>query len=267
MSLPPSTLDPRPSTLACGYVRGSTEDQVGTLTAQSDQIAAYCAFKKFTLIHPSSTSPDQPSTLNPQPAACFIDSGTSAFSTPFYQRPVAAGMVALMLAAGVRHLVITKLDRGFRNTLDCLTTLADLAAKGIAVHVLDLQLDTSTSVGNFVLTVMAAMAQLENERRSERQKDVFKVRRAQSLRCGKVPYGKRLDPTNPRGKMLDDEYEQQTLARLLPGGDLATLPGNAAARQLNTEGKPAKHGGKWHGPTVNQLRKSHLRDKPNPHSP
>ena len=236
-----------PLQAACGYVRGSTDEQQDTLTAQSQQIAAYCQFKSLELCHPETRG------------ATFIDSGTSAFSVPFYEREVAADMVAWMVAQKVRHLVFTKLDRGFRNTLDCLFTLRDLAAKGITVHILDLSLDTSTPVGKFVLTVMAAMAELENERRSERQKDVFKVRKAAGQICGNIPYGWRLaeksEAAGGDGQLAPDLYEQAILARLTTG-DLAACSANEAARRLNAAGTPAKKGGAWFGAAIGKIRQA-----------
>lgn len=259
-SIPP--LVTGPAATACGYVRGSTDEQQDTLTAQAGQIQRYCEFRGFSLVHQGeeegetgrqggrANSPTLP--LSPSPTRCFIDSGTSAFSVPFYERPVAGGMVTWMQEQGVKNLILTKLDRGFRNTLDCLFTIQDLNAKGIAIHILDMQLDTSTSIGKFVLTVMAGVAELENERRSERQRDVFKVRKAQNRRCGTIPYGQRLKEGSD-DQFEPDPYEQAILARILTG-DLATCSANEAARRLNAAGIPAKRGGAWFPATVNNLR-------------
>jgi len=226
--------------LACGYVRGSTVEQIDTLTAQAEHIRKYCEFKGLALAHPTPG------------AQCFIDSGTSG-TVPFYERACAASMVTWMAETGVKHLILAKLDRGFRDALDCLFTVADLEKKGVTLHILDIQLDMSTPVGKLIVTVLAAIAEMENKRRSERQKDAFKVRRAENKICGAIPYGYRLGDDDESLEPI--EGEQAILARLLTG-DLAACSCNEAARRLNAADIPAKQGGKWHGATIANLRRN-----------
>lgn len=232
-----------------GYVRGSTDEQQNTLESQEGQIRAYCTFRGFELVR------------------LFLDSGESAFSTAFYERPQAAAMLAWMNGkadetgkARATGIVFAKLDRGFRDALDCLFTVDDLARRGVQLHILDIQLDTTTPVGKLVLTMMAAIAEFENHRRSERQKAGFAVMKRNSQRCGNVPYGWDAMPSNrfsKTGRLADDlvpnEEEQRILRRIIEG-DLSHISDNAAARQLNGEGIPAKKGGRWHGATVRSVR-------------
>lgn len=60
-------------------------------------------------------------------------------------------------------LVIHSLDRLSRNVVHTMTTLEELAAKGIRVKVLTLDFDSQTPIGRFVFTMMSAFAQLERE--------------------------------------------------------------------------------------------------------
>lgn len=226
-----------------GYARGSTEDQKNTLEAQEDQIRSYCRYRGLELVK------------------CFADRGESAFSIPFYKRSQAAEMLATMTSIDAKGIVIPKLDRGFRDALDCLFTVDDLARKRIEMHILDIQLDTSTPVGKLVLTVMAAIAEFENKRRSERQNAAFAVMRTNRQRCGSIPYGWDAVPTNrmsktgrPADDLVPNEYEQRTLRRIHEG-DLSMLSDNAASRALNNEGIPAKKGGRWFGATVASVRR------------
>lgn len=68
-------------------------------------------------------------------------------------------------------LVITKLDRMARSVLD-LAKIADLLKKkGVALKVLDQAIDTSTSEGMLMFSLLGAFAQFENDIRAERQTD------------------------------------------------------------------------------------------------
>ncbi len=232
-----------PSTRAVGYIRGSTVEQQNTLEAQQKQIESYAVYKGIELVR------------------CFIDSGESAFSTAFYERPAAAAMLAWMQAEGVTAIIFPKLDRGFRDALDCLFTVEDLGRKGIALHILDIQLDTTTPVGKLVLTMMAAIAEFENRRRSERQKAGFTVMKSNGQRCGNVPYGWDAAPSGTRqsktGRAADDlvpNIDEQAILQRIVTGDLTQVSDNEAARQLNAAGIPAKKGGRWSGKSVASVR-------------
>lgn len=68
-------------------------------------------------------------------------------------------------------LVITKLDRMARSVLD-LAKIADLLRmKGVALKVLDQAIDTGTSEGKLMFSLLGAFAEFENDIRSERQAD------------------------------------------------------------------------------------------------
>lgn len=67
-------------------------------------------------------------------------------------------------------LVVTKLDRLARSTLDMLTLITDLGKRGVGVRSLaERDIDTTTAAGTLMLTVFAAVAQFERERIKERQ--------------------------------------------------------------------------------------------------
>jgi DNA invertase Pin-like site-specific DNA recombinase len=78
-------------------------------------------------------------------------------------------------------LVVTKLDRLARSTLDILTLITDLGKRGVGVRSLaERDIDTTTAAGKLMLTVFAAVAQFERERIKERQ--VEGIRRARDNR-------------------------------------------------------------------------------------
>ena len=65
-------------------------------------------------------------------------------------------------------LIVVKLDRLARNTLDLLSIMQDLKERNIAVEFLHEKIDTSTACGNLVLTMLAAIAELERNTILER---------------------------------------------------------------------------------------------------
>lgn len=65
-------------------------------------------------------------------------------------------------------LVIWKLDRVSRNTLETLKLVKDLATRGVSIHSVTDSIDTSTPIGEFACTLFAALAQLERDRLRER---------------------------------------------------------------------------------------------------
>lgn len=68
-------------------------------------------------------------------------------------------------------LVITKLDRMARSVLDLAKIAELLDKKGVGLRVLDQAIDTSTSEGRLMFSLLGAFAQFENDIRAERQMD------------------------------------------------------------------------------------------------
>ncbi len=207
--------------LAVAYIRGSTEEQQNTLVAQRHQIEGYCAAYGIELAH------------------VFIDSGESAYSTMFFDRPVVKEMRDYMARTGIRQIIIAKLDRAFRNTKDTLNTVDALARKKIDLHILDIKLDTTTPTGRCILTVFAAMAEMENGVRSLRQKSAFAAMRRQHKLCGNVPYGW-IDVGG--GRLAPHPMEQKHLQFILE--QAKTYGDSALARALNDAGIPSRGAGR-----------------------
>lgn len=65
-------------------------------------------------------------------------------------------------------LVVTKLDRLARNTVEGIQIVQKLFDKGIAVHVLNVGLLENTSMGKFFLTTLLAVAEMERNTIIER---------------------------------------------------------------------------------------------------
>ena len=68
-------------------------------------------------------------------------------------------------------LVITKLDRLARSTLDLTQIAENLKTRGIELVVIDQNIDTSTPTGKLLFNMLASIAEFENDIRRERQAD------------------------------------------------------------------------------------------------
>ncbi len=81
-------------------------------------------------------------------------------------------------------LVITRLDRLARSTLDLHRILAELQENQVGFVVLDQAIDTTTSAGKLVFGILAAVAEFEIHLRKERQAEGIARARAEGVRFG-----------------------------------------------------------------------------------
>lgn len=84
-------------------------------------------------------------------------------------------------------LVVYALDRLGRSTLDVLTTITDLAAKGVRLVILKQGFDTDNPAGGLALTMFAAFAEFEHGIRKERQLEGTARARAEGKYQGRKP--------------------------------------------------------------------------------
>lgn len=88
-------------------------------------------------------------------------------------------------------LFATKIDRLSRKGAVDVLRIADLAAEqGWRLVVLDVAMDTLTTIGRLVLTILAGVAEMESNRRSERMAEYHAGRRARGEQSGR-DYGRR----------------------------------------------------------------------------
>ncbi|OXT02741.1 hypothetical protein B7H23_07665 [Notoacmeibacter marinus] len=101
------------------------------------------------------------------------------------RRPVFDELLA-SLAPG-DTLVVASLDRAFRSTVDALTQAEALRSRGVHFQIVNLGVDTSTADGKLIFTVIAAFAEHERNRLSERTKEGLVAARRRGVRLGR-PY-------------------------------------------------------------------------------
>lgn len=182
------------------------------------------------------------------------DDGVSG-GTPFDEREGGRRVLEAANGAAVEHVVVAKLDRFARSAIDALTWLDKLAANGVALHCLDLGLDTSTPVGRLVYTVLAAVAELERERIRERTSEALQTRKRLGKAWGTTPFGYR----KARDKTLIPVSEE-----------LAALEAACAARAAGATWEAVREyllpfkgakGGKWSMRTVVRVVTRAMRER------
>ena len=82
-------------------------------------------------------------------------------------------------------LVITRLDRLARSTLDLCNLAKQLEKKNVALEVLDQNINTNDATGRLLFNMLGAIAQFETEIRAERQADGIKKALAKGVKFGR----------------------------------------------------------------------------------
>ena len=96
----------------------------------------------------------------------FVEEGVSG-AIPAAQRPAMAALLAYVREGDT--VVVVAIDRLGRNTVDVLTTVETLKGKGVSVISMRERFDLATSAGKLMLTMLAAVAELERENLKARQ--------------------------------------------------------------------------------------------------
>jgi putative DNA-invertase from lambdoid prophage Rac len=164
-----------------GYARGSTGEQIDTLKIQQEVVEREYLhrFKDKGWAW----------------GGVFTDQGVSG-SICFASRP--EGFKCNLALEKGDVLIISKLDRGFRNAGDFLNVMKDLARREVALVMLDMNLDTSTPMGRCMASILAVFAEFERDRMRERLAESVKRRRVEGRPIsGQAPYGFRI--VGPRG--------------------------------------------------------------------
>lgn len=117
-----------------GYARVSTNGQSRNGNSLEDQIAALNEYGCNEII-------------------------TEAFSGKTMERPKFAELLKRLRPGDT--LVVTKLDRFARTTIEGVQTVRELFERDIKVHILNIGLIENTLTGNLILTVFLAFAEFE----------------------------------------------------------------------------------------------------------
>lgn len=222
-----------------GYIRVSGLTQVdGTsLDVQKSQIETYCKLRNIELIH------------------IYCDPAISG-GKPIEDRPEGSKLMEAIRSNEAHGICITKLDRGFRSTVDCLQTVDILDQIGASLHIIDLggsSVDSQSPAGRFMLTVLAAAAEMERGQIKVRCASGREKHRSEGKIVGALPYGYYLGED---GKTLVEEPTEQEALALIRDFRDSGYSLRKTANELNNRGYSTKKGGTWtHGHIQGILRR------------
>lgn len=204
---------------AIGYVRVSTYEQaVGgiSLETQMDNIRTYCTLRGLNLIE------------------IISDPGTSA-GIQLSERNGGRELLSTLISRKASSLVVVKLDRLFRDTIDCLMTIESWDKKDTSLHIIDFggqTINTKESVGKFLITVLAGVAELEKNRIRERTSEAMQyMKREGKYTGGKVPYGFRVN----KNKELEPYWEEQVIIEKIISAHNIGTSVSQIIKELNDE--------------------------------
>jgi len=90
--------------------------------------------------------------------------------------------------------VVTKLDRLCRSVADLVAITETLHAKGVALRILSMNLDTTTPTGKLMLNLLGSIAEFERSLMLERQREGIAKAKADGKYRGRAPTARRLAP-------------------------------------------------------------------------
>lgn len=214
---------------AVGYIRVSTEEQARegvSLDNQREKIELYCRMNDFAL------------------TGIEADEGISGKDL---NRPGVKKILDMAKKREIDAIVIYKLDRMFRSTIDALNTATMLDKSGIALHSISEKLDTQSAIGKFFFTLTASLAEMERNLIAERTSDAMQAMRAIGKSTGVSPYGYRLSVD---GVHIESNQAEQEVIALVLNHRRKGLSYEKIAIALNKDGFRNRAGKEWRGQYV-----------------
>lgn len=218
--------------IAVGYTRVSSEEQAKeglSLEHQKAKIKQYAELHNLELLK------------------VITDEGKSGKDL---DREGINKILSLIKDKSISHIIVYKMDRLTRRTFDLLYLVEEVFKKNkVQFHSITERIDTTTAQGNFFLTIIGAMAQMERDLISERTKAVLRYKIEKGEYVGSPALGY-LASSGDNKFLGIDEREQDTVKRIFYLKRYKHLSLGKIAKELNESGVPTKRGGRWYSGTV-----------------
>ena len=128
-------------------------------------------------------------------------------------------------------VVVESISRIARNTRDLLSIVSELTEKSVEFISLKENIDTTTPQGRFMLTVFAALAELERENILERQREGIEIAKS----AGKYKGRKPIDVDEQRFKAVCKKWRAGEITATSAMKELGLKP-NTFYRRVNKMG-------------------------------
>jgi DNA invertase Pin-like site-specific DNA recombinase len=154
-------------------------------------------------------------------------------------RPALTKSLKRLDSGEAKALFVTRIDRLARSTKDFLSIIDRANTNKWRLVMLDLNLDTSSYQGRFVVTIMSALAEMERGIISERQKDVHKDRRERGVVWGVDMGPKNKTPQEVKERIVKEHKAGKSYRAIADG--------------LNSDGINTQNKTKWYATTVKNI--------------
>lgn len=182
-------LHPEKIIRAALYPRVSTEEQVlhgDSLAAQEEELRRFAKAHGMKIV------------------GVYRDEGNSA-RKPAFKRKVMMELLKDIEAGKIDRVLVTKLDRWFRNVREYHKIQEILEAHNVAWQATLESYETATADGRFKVNIMLSVAENEADRTSERIKFVNESKRQRKEACsGRVSYGYKVELINGAKRVVKD---------------------------------------------------------------
>lgn len=209
--------------IGIGYIRVSTKGQVEdgiSLALQVEKIKAYCFLNDIDLV------------------AIYGDPGISGKTA--IKRPGLQAILEMAKRRDIAHMIVYKLDRFSRSTIDTLQLSAELDKNNVAIHSITEKLDTKSAIGRFFFTLLGALAEMERALIAERTTSALqkKIRDGEKV-SSQAPFGFR----HEGAYRVPDENEQEALEimRQLKADNTSLRKAASILSKLGFKGRTGGH--------------------------
>src|SRR5262249_17841958 len=114
------------------------------------------------------------------------------------------------------HVIMAKLDRGFRRTDDCCNMVNQWKVRAVTLHIRDLNLDTSTPTGDMVIKILSIVAEWERRRIGERTTAAVKLARQNGKAAnGFAGYGFKWVGARGQKRRVEDSAERAIMKSIV----------------------------------------------------
>jgi putative DNA-invertase from lambdoid prophage Rac len=181
-----------------GYSRVSSADQAkdgrSSLDTQSDVIEGYARTRG----------------IDRWGVQIYTDAGVSG-AVKLSFRPAGEQLLKDMKAGDT--VIASKLDRMFRSATDAIAMFDVFKAKGVDLVLFDISHEpVSAGVGKLIMTILAAVADMERVRIKERTAEGRKAKKAKGGAVGEVPFGYTKVGEGRTAVLIPNEKELRALA-------------------------------------------------------